>query len=221
MWFSKLCSTRSYIWKVFNELFYHIVLPHRKYCGTEVDTWSCGVILFALLAGFLPFDEEVIPALFKKIKDADYQMPNQLSPDVQDLIRNMLKANPLERIRFDQIQMHPWLKESSAIYYQLHPFGNKIGPLKINEDIYTAVRDMDFNYHNFPENKIRESIIKKKDYSFVIAYDLIMDDTNKKEMIIKMSIFIFLVILSIYPKGEPLIHPRLLHWEGSNNPLIP
>lgn len=40
----------------------------RLYCGTEVDTWSCGVILFALLAGYLPFDEEVIPALYKKIK---------------------------------------------------------------------------------------------------------------------------------------------------------
>lgn len=41
---------------------------NRLYCGTEVDTWSCGVILFALLAGYLPFDEEVIPALYKKIK---------------------------------------------------------------------------------------------------------------------------------------------------------
>ncbi len=41
---------------------------HRKYSGTEVDTWSCGVIVYALLAGYLPFDEEVIPKLFKKIR---------------------------------------------------------------------------------------------------------------------------------------------------------
>ena len=161
----------------------------RKYCGTEVDSWSCGIILFALLAGFLPFDEEVIPALFKKIKDADYQIPSNISPAAQDLIRGMLRANSLDRIRFDQIKMHPWLKDPSAMFYQLAPFGNKIdSAMKINEDIYTTVREMDFNYHNFPENKIRESIIKKKDYSFVIAYDLILNEANKKLMITTMSI---------------------------------
>ena len=44
------------------------MLKSRSYCGTEVDTWSCGVILFALLAGFMPFDEEILSSLYKKIK---------------------------------------------------------------------------------------------------------------------------------------------------------
>jgi 5'-AMP-activated protein kinase catalytic alpha subunit len=47
---------------------YSILLTIRIYCGTEADVWSCGVILYALIAGYLPFDEEVMPALFKKIR---------------------------------------------------------------------------------------------------------------------------------------------------------
>jgi len=48
------------------------VVSGKLYVGTEVDTWSCGVILFALLAGYLPFDEDIINKLFLKIREADY-----------------------------------------------------------------------------------------------------------------------------------------------------
>jgi len=44
------------------------IWENRNYCGTEVDAWSCGVILFALLAGYMPFDEEIFSSLYKKIK---------------------------------------------------------------------------------------------------------------------------------------------------------
>jgi 5'-AMP-activated protein kinase catalytic alpha subunit len=44
------------------------VISGKLYCGTDADVWSCGVILYALLAGYLPFDEEAINALFKKIR---------------------------------------------------------------------------------------------------------------------------------------------------------
>ena len=44
------------------------VISGKLYAGPEVDVWSCGVILYALLCGTLPFDDENIPNLFKKIK---------------------------------------------------------------------------------------------------------------------------------------------------------
>ena len=84
------------------------VISGRLYAGPEVDVWSCGVILYALLCGSLPFDDENIPNLFKKIKAGAYSLPSHLSPGVRDLIPRMLLVDPLKRITVPEIRQHPW-----------------------------------------------------------------------------------------------------------------
>lgn len=84
------------------------MIAGKKYSGCSVDIWSCGVILFALLCGFLPFEDPNTSSLYKKILAADYQLPNFVSKQAADLIARILTANPDKRISIAEIKKHPW-----------------------------------------------------------------------------------------------------------------
>ena len=84
------------------------MIAGKRYNGTMVDLWSCGVILFALLAGYLPFEDPNTSNLYKKILSADFEMPSFLSPEAQDLINRILTTDPEKRITISQIKLHPW-----------------------------------------------------------------------------------------------------------------
>jgi len=85
------------------------VISGKAYSGAEVDVWSCGVVLYALLAGALPFDEARLPALYEKIKTGQYHMPYHFSDPVKDLISRMLTLDPIARITVSEVLKHPWV----------------------------------------------------------------------------------------------------------------
>ncbi|KAJ5078623.1 serine/threonine-protein kinase brsk2-like protein [Anaeramoeba ignava] len=89
-----------------------------KYNGMKADIWSCGVILFALLAGSLPFDDPHVHRLLQKVKSGIYSIPKSFTKLQKDLIQKMLVVDPTKRISLNEIKKHPWFTSNYAILYK-------------------------------------------------------------------------------------------------------
>ncbi|KAH9790446.1 CBL-interacting protein kinase 32 [Citrus sinensis] len=87
------------------------VLNDRGYDGSTADLWSCGVILFVLLAGYLPFDDSNLMNLYKKISAAEFTCPPWLSFTARKLIARILDPNPMTRITIPEILEDEWFKK--------------------------------------------------------------------------------------------------------------
>ncbi|KAH8057396.1 serine threonine protein kinase [Aureococcus anophagefferens] len=143
------------------------VISGHLYAGPEVDVWSCGVILYALLCGSLPFDDESIPNLFKKIKSGMYSLPSHLSQLARDLIPRMLVVDPMKRVTVPEVRGHAWFQQKLPPYLRHAP--DRIENLErvIDEDtaaarVLAAIRE--------PAHRVRgvEKAIR-------VAYELILD----------------------------------------------
>ncbi|XP_021760794.1 CBL-interacting serine/threonine-protein kinase 24-like isoform X2 [Chenopodium quinoa] len=84
------------------------VLNGQGYDGAAADIWSCGVVLYVLLAGYLPFEETDLPSLYKKINSATFTCPFWFSLGAKSLIEKMLDPNPNTRISIEEIRNEPW-----------------------------------------------------------------------------------------------------------------
>lgn len=158
------------------------VISGKPYLGPEVDVWSCGVIVYALLCGSLPFDDENIPNLFKKIKSGIYLLPNYLSDSSRDLIARMLVTNPLTRITMEGIRKHPWFQTRLPRYLSFPPLKKPLvvkSRTQIDEDVIEMVEKKT----HFGKKFIKLSLQKGEKNSFTVIYHLIRESVTPFDMI--------------------------------------
>ncbi|EGR34004.1 protein kinase domain protein [Ichthyophthirius multifiliis] len=96
------------------------MIAGKKYSCPQVDIWSSGVILFALICGYLPFEDDSTSALYKKILNGDYQIPSFVTFDAKDLLQKILNIDPKKRINFEEIKMHKFFNLNKR-EYQIPP----------------------------------------------------------------------------------------------------
>jgi 5'-AMP-activated protein kinase catalytic alpha subunit len=86
------------------------VIKRKGYDGSKADIWSCGVVLFVLLAGYVPFNDSNLMDMYRKISNADFKCPNWFPRNVRKLLCKMLDPNPDTRICIDNIKQCSWFK---------------------------------------------------------------------------------------------------------------
>ncbi|PIN01963.1 Serine/threonine protein kinase [Handroanthus impetiginosus] len=91
------------------------VINRKGYDGIKADIWSCGVILFVLLAGYLPFHDSNLMEMYRKIGKADFRCPSWFPQDVRKLLFRILDPNPSSRISIARIRESSWFKKGLSL----------------------------------------------------------------------------------------------------------
>ena len=146
----------------------------NKYNGMLGDIWSCGIILYVMLCGYLPFDGKNNNDLFNKIVKCKVNYPKNLDKNAVDLLKNILVANPKKRINLDKIKKHQFYLKGKKIFYEKFPdLINKIENDNNNLIIITKeIKNLygnsnnDFQNCNKLINSINNNSSNEKGYEF-------------------------------------------------------
>ncbi|XP_052631502.1 5'-AMP-activated protein kinase catalytic subunit alpha-1-like isoform X1 [Harpia harpyja] len=147
------------------------VISGRLYAGPEVDIWSSGVILYALLCGTLPFDDDHVPTLFKKICDGIFYTPQYLNPSVISLLKHMLQVDPMKRATIRSIREHEWFKQDLPKY--LFPEDPSYSSTMIDDE---ALKEVCEKFECTEEEVLSCLYSQNHQDPLVVAYHLIIDN---------------------------------------------
>lgn len=137
------------------------IVMGKNYHGSPSDVWSCGIILFALLTGHLPFNDDNIKKLLLKVQSGKYHMPQNISSEAQDLISKILIVDPRGRITINEVLQHPLItkydKARSKSNSDLHLLSRtpQLVTLQSKEDIDGSILgNLQILWHGAPSEYI-------------------------------------------------------------------
>ncbi|XP_004913519.1 serine/threonine-protein kinase BRSK2 isoform X2 [Xenopus tropicalis] len=154
------------------------VIRGEKYDGRKADIWSCGVILFALLVGALPFDDDNLRQLLEKVKRGVFHMPHFIPPDCQNLLCGMIEVDPTKRLTLEAIQKHTWYigGKNEPEPEQAVPRKVQVGSLPSLEDVDPDVLESMHSLGCFRDrNKLLQDLLSEEENQEKMIYFLLLD----------------------------------------------
>lgn len=149
------------------------MLTGNPYNGLKSDIWSCGVCLYAMVCGFLPFEDPNQENLYRKILEGRYALPSFVSDNCKDLIRRIMCIDLDSRYTLEDIKNHPW-------YKQLTPKINE--GLSIHHIILPIDQDIvdELGKKGFDKKQLRSDIIANKHNHYTTTYYLTVKSRSRQ-----------------------------------------
>ena len=145
------------------------MLEGKKYRGLSVDIWSCGTVLYMMLTGKLPFEDDDKVQLYKKIITGQYVLPEFLSRNAKDLIRKMLQTNPCKRITLNDIKSHSWFNIVSTVNNVYSGINVNTHVLPVDDDIVNKMEKYDYD-----KNEVKRNVILNEHNNVTTTYYLLL-----------------------------------------------
>ncbi|GFT73570.1 hypothetical protein TNCV_4021701 [Trichonephila clavipes] len=156
----------------------------EKYDGRKADVWSCGVILYALLVGALPFDDDNLRQLLEKVKRGVFHIPHFVPPECQELLRAMIQVCPNKRMPLEDVTKHPWVTAGSKTELELElPMKEVVQTHVIpsSDDIDPDVQASMTSLGCFKDKeKLVEELLKSDHNTEKVIYFLLLDRKRRK-----------------------------------------
>lgn len=163
------------------------MIKGNKYDGRLIDIWSAGIILYAMLCGFLPFEGKTNSRLFEKIVNGQIMFPVHISQSPKNLIKSMLEVDPEKRISIVDIRRHQFYLKGMTLFNQQNKCitycpteeSKNIGSLS---NLYKSIRKENKDNNRY-ENKIVKTETRNSHYNQLIHNKDFSNNknTNKKE----------------------------------------
>ena len=178
----------------------------KKYNGILVDIWCTGIILFAMLCGYLPFEANDNYSLFKKIIKCEIKYPTDLSNISLDLLKKIIVNDPAKRITIPEIKKHPFYLKGKKVFGRMHKEFLKYLEISIsptNDSLYNKYKkykkkkiyliknknkEKDKNIYNSNGNindfnsKYKKTIDDSMNNQKIICFDISIEKNNKRKV---------------------------------------
>lgn len=148
------------------------MLSGKAYEGLMSDIWSCGVVVYAMLCGFLPFEDPVTVELYRKIMKDEARLPDFLTPSSKNLLDGMLHKDPAKRFTIAQIRKHEFCVNNEAKQQQLR--GITAGKDEIKVD--PLVIDVVAEGFKMSVEEARVMVATNRHNSVTATYYLLLND---------------------------------------------
>ena len=139
------------------------------YRGINTDIWSSGIILYLMLCKKFPFNDKNNSKLYQKILSGKFVIPSYLSNEAKDLIISLLKVNPLERIKMNEIKNHPW-------FNLINKNNNYYKGLDINKTVLPIDREIiiDMEKYGIDKSVSISNILRNNFNNITTTYNLLL-----------------------------------------------